>query len=281
MAQLQALELVPLATATTADAIEAIQHARATGQPFSVAIVEAEESSALSQLQATNQPHALGIVVTTAGHRWAELQKSLGGQFVACLVKPLVRTSHLVSALAAACRIPSDQSTPRIAPAPVPAPVVASAAIAEETSKGGATRNTRFRVLVAEDNLTNQILARRFLEDLGCQVDVASNGQLAIERTRETRYDVVFMDCHMPDMDGFTATETIRRDEEARGVERGSSANAPARLPILALTASAFEEDRQKAREAGMDDFIAKPVTKLELRRALDKWAARQERISM
>ncbi len=119
---------------------------------------------------------------------------------------------------------------------------------------------TTSRVLVVEDNVVNQKVARRMLEKLGCKVDVAANGLEAVDLTARFQYDLVFMDCHMPEMDGYSATRAIRsREAEFKQVP----------LPIIALTANAFGKDRELCREAGMDDFISKPVRIEELSQAL------------
>ena len=107
----------------------------------------------------------------------------------------------------------------------------------------------------------NQEVARELLADAGCTVDVVSNGLQAVqaveEHLRAPRYDLVLMDCQMPELDGFEATRRIREMERARGQE---SAASPARLPIIALTANAIEGDRQRCIAVGMDDYVTKPV---------------------
>lgn len=118
-------------------------------------------------------------------------------------------------------------------------------------------------VLLAEDNLVNQIVLQEMLKQLGCTVDVASDGYAADEAVRSHRYDIVFMDCHMPGLDGYEATRRIRAREQGTGVH----------TPILALTAAALEEDRHKCAAAGMDDFLSKPVTVAELGAAVERWA--------
>ncbi|CAN5559261.1 hypothetical protein BH11ARM2_BH11ARM2_24920 [soil metagenome] len=116
------------------------------------------------------------------------------------------------------------------------------------------------KVLVAEDNAVNVLVARRMLERLGCTVDIASDGLQAVDMSADGGYDLIFMDLHMPLCDGPTATRIIRHREEA--------SKAP-RLPILALTASAMGEDREECLRAGMDGFVSKPMTMDALRGAL------------
>ena len=119
------------------------------------------------------------------------------------------------------------------------------------------------RVLVAEDNEVNQKVAARILEKLGYRVEVAEDGREAIEACARTRYDAVLMDGQMPGMDGFEATRRIRERERETGGPR---------LPILAMTASAMKGDRERCLEAGMDDYVSKPVTPEALDAVLRRW---------
>ena len=119
------------------------------------------------------------------------------------------------------------------------------------------------RVLVAEDNEVNQKVALRILEKLGCVVEVAEDGREALLACERTRYDVVLMDGQMPGMDGFEATRRIRARERERGAPR---------MPIIAMTASAMKGDRERCLEAGMDDYVAKPVTPELLESVLRRW---------
>ena len=105
------------------------------------------------------------------------------------------------------------------------------------------------RILVVEDNPVNRRVATRMLERMGCQVEHAENGAEAVARCQKKGYDLIFMDVHMPEMDGLEATSRIRK-AEAEG----------RRTPIVAMTASAMREDREQCLEAGMDDYVAKPV---------------------
>lgn len=115
------------------------------------------------------------------------------------------------------------------------------------------------RALVVEDNEINQMVAREILEKLGLSVDFASNGLEAVQMV-SSEYDIVFMDIQMPEMDGYEATKIIRQNASFK------------KLPIIAMTASVFKEDRMRCFESGMNDFVMKPVTPEALGRALLKW---------
>ena len=123
------------------------------------------------------------------------------------------------------------------------------------------------RVLVAEDNHVNQIVAKKMLEKLGCRVDVASNGKEAVQFLDEATYDIVFMDCQMPEMSGYEATREIRRREE--GIEQ--------HIPIIAMTAHVMGKAREACLEAGMDDYVSKPVNPEVLKDILKRWLGREE----
>jgi len=119
-------------------------------------------------------------------------------------------------------------------------------------------------VLLVEDNPVNLMVGQRLLSVLGTHCDSATNGEAALLRMQASRYDLVLMDCQMPVMDGYTATRRWREHEAA--------SNASRRLPIVAMTANAMAGDRQKCLDAGMDDYLAKPVTRGELERCLFHW---------
>jgi PAS domain S-box-containing protein len=119
------------------------------------------------------------------------------------------------------------------------------------------------KVLLAEDNLVNQEVALSWLEPMGLEVSVAENGRAAVQAWQAQEFDLVFMDCQMPELSGFEAAAAIRMEERAS--ERGH-------VPIVALTANALQGDRQRCLQAGMDDYLSKPYTEQQLVDALTRW---------
>jgi len=122
----------------------------------------------------------------------------------------------------------------------------------------------RGRVLVAEDNAINRLVVVGLLQSLGCEVETVEDGRQAAEAVGRGHYDLVLMDLHMPELDGFAATAAIRRREGADGQGRHT--------PIVALTADALAGDAEKSRAAGMDDHLAKPLTRERLAAVLERW---------
>ncbi|MBD5656184.1 MAG: response regulator [Candidatus Eremiobacteraeota bacterium] len=121
---------------------------------------------------------------------------------------------------------------------------------------------TTARILLVEDNDINTRLAVAQFKKLGLTVSVATNGKHAVEAVQREHFDLVFMDCHMPEMDGFAATKEIRRLE----------AGTLRRVPIVAMTADARQGDQECCLSFGMDDYLSKPTSLATLRPVLDRW---------
>jgi CheY-like chemotaxis protein len=186
------------------------------------------------------------IMLSSMGH--AKEIKDLVGQSVdAYLVKP-VRHSKLLDTLATTWSTARNDLS------------VADSVWSLRESVAGRFAGYGARALVAEDNAVNQKVAIRILEKLGVRADVAGNGHEAVEMFRTMPYDIVFMDCQMPELNGYEASRRIRQlDQLGR------------RVPIVALTAEAVQECRDKCFQAGMDDFLPKPVRLEDLIAALEK----------
>ena len=142
-----------------------------------------------------------------------------------------------------------------------PGPVGSTARESEPERPPAAGSDPAGRILVVEDNSVNQLVAEGVITRLGFEVDHVANGMEAVEAVGSREYSAVLMDCHMPVMDGFTATREIRRREQ--GGER---------TPIIAMTAGALTEDRQRCLDAGMDDYISKPIDVIALHAVLTRW---------
>jgi CheY-like chemotaxis protein len=188
----------------------------------------------------------LPLIVCTAlgqrGHRSAAEQAGVA----AYLTKP-IRQSHLHDCIATVLGRKTVSTTP---------PLVTRHSLMEVQAQ------SRLKILVVEDNVVNQKLLVRLLERRGYRVDVAANGREAVEATARITYDCIFMDCQMPDMDGFAATAAIRQREAITGQH----------VPILAMTANVMQGDRERCLAAGMDDYMSKPVKAQEIDAGLKKW---------
>jgi CheY-like chemotaxis protein len=238
-------------------AVAALERAFAAGVKFDLALIDhgmpdVDGAELGEMLHADPRFGALKLVLLTSGEQLSDARNLLERGFSAYLTKPVVRASLLRDAL---CRALS-------APAPN-APKVADALTAQAAPPPPAM-STLIPVLVVEDNAVNQKVAVRLLERLGCRVDVAGNGSEAVQMSIRQPYRLVFMDCHMPEMDGFEATSKIRSVEKELGREP---------MPIVALTASVLQDDRDRCLSAGMDGIIGKPVQPAELAQLLRRFA--------
>jgi two-component system sensor histidine kinase/response regulator len=243
--QLGGWSMVPESVSDAASALEKIREAAAAGRPFDIAVLDmcmpdmdglelAREISADENLSDTS----LIMLTSTPQMDRAELTAAGVRQW---LMKP-VRSSEFYDRL----MLLVAGSTPT-APTRVP--------------QQNPTSPSRGLVLVVEDNEVNQLVAREMVAKLGYRVEVVSDGAEAVAAMDGTLYDAVLMDCHMPIMDGFEATGAIR------------SLTGPAsRVPIIAMTAGAQDEDRRRCLEAGMDDFLTKPVDMVALEDTLAQW---------
>jgi signal transduction histidine kinase/DNA-binding response OmpR family regulator len=225
------------------DALSLLGHAVAEGQPFGAVLIDhrCAEAKGFARCRAAfAQPQFGGmrlvLLTALAGHEKGRSAVAAG--FDAYITRPL-RESQLLEVIA-----PAPQA------AGVKAPPVGSAT-------AGA------RILVAEDNAVNQRLMSRLLVKMGHAIEIAANGRLAVDAAQHGDYDVILMDCLMPEMDGFAATVEIRRQE-----------SPGRRVPIIALTANAMKGDRERCLESGMDDYLTKPIDAGRLDAAIRRWTA-------
>jgi PAS domain S-box-containing protein len=256
-----------------ADALARLHQAADASAPFALAMLDMQmpemDGEALcrlikadARLRATRLLLMTSLVTSGAVHRYAELG------FAAYLTKPL-RSREVESTLAAMLSETPAQEGSASTCSDVtltcqPKQESLSAPAASAASNGKFT-GSEARILLVEDNLTNQKVALGILRKLGLPADAVANGVEALSALETTRYDLVLMDVHMPVMDGLEATMRIR-DPRSTVCDRS--------IPIIAMTADAMLGDREKCLEAGMNDYITKPITPQLLSERLEKWLA-------
>jgi CheY-like chemotaxis protein/HPt (histidine-containing phosphotransfer) domain-containing protein len=242
--QLRGWGLEVVTAGTGPEALSALRTAHLDGRPVRLALIDetmpVTDGFTLARLiKAEEQFAATRIILMAAPGRRAITGRTVAAGIATHLRKP-VRSGELASALAALVGV--DAAT-----------------AVSDWNRDQAVQEIAFpgrRILVAEDNHVNARLARAQLSRLGCLVDVAGDGLEVIEAAQRATYDLILMDCQMPLMDGFEATRRIR----AREAQSGS-----ARTPVVAMTANAMAGDRERCLEAGMDDYLAKPVHRDDL----------------
>jgi len=232
-----------VSVADTAEAcLAALRKAAAGGSPYEIAVLDLGVRGILSVARALRGEASLASVtpvlqVSVKSPLAAEEDREFEG--VPRLIKPARRAE--IRALLG-----------RHAGAPLP------------EIRSAATPSQPLRVLLAEDHEVNQDVAVAILEDLGCVVSLVENGEQAVEHASREAFDVIFMDCQMPGMDGLEATKAIR--------SRNVSCRDGRRVPIVALTAHALRHDREQCLAVGMDDYVCKPFGREDLAAALDAW---------
>ena len=244
------------------DAYRVLLESQDAGDPFRMAVIAYhDEQSASEELGRRIKEDArlrqtVLVMIASIGKRGdAKRMQDVG--FAAYLVKP-VHQSILMDALVTAW-----SATLKGQPiALITRHSLAEARAEKKAEQPEAVAAERVRVLVAEDNPVNQKLAIRMLEKFNLSVDVAANGREVIDMLGKVAYDLVFMDCHMPEMDGYEATVSIRQAERESGKH----------LSIVAMTANAMQGDREKCLSAGMDDYITKPIRREAIQEMLQKW---------
>jgi signal transduction histidine kinase/CheY-like chemotaxis protein len=252
-------------------ALTMLRAAAARGTPYDVALIDMKMPgmNGMELGKAIGTDRALAktrlIMLSSVPSRDMEALSREAG-FAACLSKPVGRAALYrciagVTGLAAA---------PQPAARQVPAPHLQ----AQQSSLTA-------RVLVVEDNRVNQEICSAMLRALGCEADLASDGRAGVEAAFKGDYDVVLMDCQMPVMDGFEAATTIRAREAELNTESRASGQPPRRMPIVALTANAMQGDRERCLAAGMDDYLAKPFKKEQLRAILEPWMRQRSQASL
>lgn len=229
---------------TSAEALAQLLAAAQKGEPFEVVFVD-QSFAALNSgefvkaVKSSSELWTTKLVLLAQPHRKRDEKVPFPPEFGALVVKPVLQIEQVVEAVN---EMRNGSPT---------APTISEAATLSRTG---------LRVLVAEDNKVNRVVVGGMLKKLGCVVDFAENGIEAVAKTRLRGYSVVFMDCLMPEMDGWAATTEIRRRD--------------ARTPIVAITANATASDRTRCMRVGMTDYLSKPLRLSELVRVMERWVA-------
>lgn len=238
-------------------AMDKLRQAVREGRPFPLAVLDMQmpevDGETLGRwIKADPQLAETQLVMMTSLGLGEHSRRAAEIGFAAYLVKP-VKQSRLQEALVMALGKSSGLSTSLLGIGP---PLSQTTPMADRPLQS-------LRILLAEDNPVNQKVALRQLESLGYKADVVANGQEVLDLLQQVRYDLILMDCQMPVMDGYEATRRLRQQERRSGH----------RTVVIAITANAMQEDRERCLQAGMDDYLSKPVLKEDLQRLLNHWS--------
>jgi len=235
-------------------ALTAIKAAKRSGAPFTLALIDYQmpgmDGEELGRaIQGLKQASGLPMIMLTSACGLGEATRMEQAGFSGFLAKP-IKQSQLFDCIATVVLRDSD-----------PDKLKKTRIVTRHSARLNQTRSG-VRILVAEDNAVNQMVATRLLSKLGYASEVAANGQQVLEALAQDRFDAILMDCQMPVMDGFEASRRIREQELETG----------AHIPIIAMTANAMKGDRELCLEAGMDDYVPKPVNADALAIMLQHW---------
>jgi two-component system sensor histidine kinase/response regulator len=244
------------------EALEILRAAATSGKPYDLALLDVQmpEMDGLTLARTIKADPAIVdtrlIVLSSVGQALSDGELHEAG-LDGCLLKP-VKQSRLFDCLVNAMSTTPAKDSVGNSVAPASAPISAESSL----------RREKARILLAEDSSINQQVALGQLRKLGYTAKPVANGLAVLEALREGSYDIILMDCQMPEMDGYEATQAIREREQSGGQYAGS---AP-RVHIIAMTANAMQGDAEKCLAAGMDDYLSKPVRAVELQAALERW---------
>jgi PAS domain S-box-containing protein len=260
----KAWDMVYAETDRASEVLSMLREAVRDGQPFDLVMLDMQMAGMdglelAARIKSDDRLSSVKLVLLTSIARRGEAKSAQAAGIAGYLTKPL-RRAQLYACLRsvmgqAATSPPVVDLELRTSP---------SRLVAEPRTSSEAETRTTIRLLIAEDNPVNQKVAVRILDKLGYKADVVANGLEAIDALLRFPYKAVLMDCHMPELDGFEASQRIR-ELERRGDLR-------ARTPIIAITANAMQGDRERCLQAGMDDYVSKPIGIEQLRATLGKW---------
>ena len=274
MSRLAAWKMRPAEVSSGPEALYALQQAVTDHDPFRVAVIDMQmpgmdgEELGKTIVRDRHLADTRMVMLTSIGDI-CDSRRFLQIGFAGFTTKPIrQREFREILSRALAQQHASPQLPARAAPPPLHTRLDRSVRFSSQNS----------RILLVEDNLTNQLVAQGILKMLGLQAEIASNGQEALDILTRSRYNLILMDVQMPVMDGLEATRRIRswKTDAARlsaaTVEHAGNQLHASRTPIIAMTANAMQGDRERCLETGMDDFVSKPVTPQAVAEALNRW---------
>jgi PAS domain S-box-containing protein len=234
------------------DALSLLEREANAQRPFDVAIIDMrmpgmDGFTLADKIRTDRLLVDTRLILATAFDRASQAELALKSGFSAYLTKPIKQSELYDSIVDALHKGQSPLSTAHSVPSEKNVLNLKSGVV---------------RILVAEDNSVNQLLVLAQLKSLGYSANAVANGREAVEAVSTVPYDLVLMDCQMPEMDGFTATQAIRKLEQSTGRH----------ITIIALTANAMKEDQERCLQSGMDDYMSKPLRKDTLGKVLDRW---------
>ncbi|HEX8160833.1 MAG TPA: response regulator [Pyrinomonadaceae bacterium] len=246
-----------------AEALGMLRRRAADGDPFNVAILDARmpggDGLALARsVKSDPAIEATRLVLTAPPDYHADPEQLSDAGIIAWLAKPVKQSQLFASLISVAV---GDAPTSPVYGAEAVGADAARHPPADDQKLLSADRGGGARILVAEDQLVNQKVLLYQLQELGYSADAVRSGRQVLEAIEGEAYDLVLMDCQMPELDGYETTAEIRRRE---GLSRHT--------PVVAVTAHAFESDREKCLAAGMDDYVSKPVNPQTLKTVLERW---------
>jgi PAS domain S-box-containing protein len=262
---LRSWQMQPLAVGDGLAALDALRHGAASSRRYGLVLLDARmpDTDGLTlagQIRARAELSATRIILLTSGDRPSDLARFRELRVDAHLLKP-VQQNELLETIyrvllrrdeGGGMRDEGSESSP---------PSAVSSLIPPPSSLGRIPHHSSLKILVAEDNEFNAQLLEQLLVRRGHRARVASNGRKALSLTEEEEFDLLLLDIHMPELDGFQVVQAIRKREQTAG----------GHLPVIALTARSRKEDRERCLAAGMDDFLAKPIQAADLWAALDR----------
>ncbi|MBD2682251.1 MULTISPECIES: GAF domain-containing protein [Nostoc] len=256
---------------SAAAALKAIHKSCEQGNPYDVVLIDMQmpETDGIKlgeHIKANSEIAEIPLIIVISTNQRNQLQQALKIGFAGYLIKP-VKASRLLDMIMNILQTQPElkQGTREEIQNRITSNLANSCPIYESPNPI-VSPESKLRILLAEDNLVNQKVTLKQLQTLGYKADVVANGKEVLQLLEKIPYDLILMDCHMPILDGLETTKEIHRWQE--------SAFASRRRPVvIAMTANAMKEDKQKCLNAGMDDYLSKPVLKEKLGAILDHWA--------